>query len=295
MMADNWIMGADIGGTHITAGWVDLQTRTVVQGSLVRQAVNAAAPAAEVISTWCGAIEKAAGGKAIGQLSLAMPGPFDYEQGISLMKGQGKYSHLYGVNVKEGLAAVLQVKLAGISMLNDAAAFLQGEVFAGAARGAEKALGLTLGTGLGSAVYRPPVAEDAGLWCSPFRDGIAEDYLCTRWFVRRMKELTGARLQDVLDLVSGPYPPDAVQQLFREFGSHLAELLGCFVADHHPEVVVIGGNIARSFHHFEASLLPPLQRSYPNLMLKTAQLGEEAALLGAVSFREACHRAGICS
>lgn len=34
-------------------------------------------------------------------IRLAFPGPFDYEQGICLMKGLDKYDRLYGINLRQ--------------------------------------------------------------------------------------------------------------------------------------------------------------------------------------------------
>ena len=88
-------------------------------------------------------------------------------------------------------AGCLDISPSGIKFMNDASCFLHGEVFCGAAYKCEEALGFTLGTGLGSAIYKNGIAEDGEMWCSAYKDGIAEDYLSTRWFERRYKELTG--------------------------------------------------------------------------------------------------------
>ena len=34
---------------------------------------------------------------------MAFPGPFDYEQGISLMKGLNKYDQIYGMKIPQEL------------------------------------------------------------------------------------------------------------------------------------------------------------------------------------------------
>ncbi len=60
-----------------------------------------------------------------------MPGPFDYEKGISFIKDQNKYESLYGLNVKEMMAERLGVSTDHIRLMNDAGCFLQGEVMGG--------------------------------------------------------------------------------------------------------------------------------------------------------------------
>ena len=64
-----------------------------------------------------------------------MPGPFDYEAGICLIRDQNKYPMLYGLNVKEHAGAGLAINADDIYINNDAACFLQGEVFCGSVSG----------------------------------------------------------------------------------------------------------------------------------------------------------------
>ena len=281
---NSFVIGADVGGTHITAALVDVQQRAIIDDSLVRKKVDAHSSLESIIAIWVRAIQEASRGVPFDALGLAMPGPFDYENGISLMRGQGKYENLYGLPVKTLLAKCLSFPVEHIYMVNDAASFLQGEVFVGAANGFKNAIGVTLGTGLGSAFFRNEEVKEAGLWKKPFREGIAEDYLCTRWFIRRYLELTGDKLKGVSELLTKMSDNPFAQQLFDEFGENLGLFLTHFININSPEVVVIGGNIAKSFRFFEKSLREVLKDNFPATVIKIAQLGEEAALLGA-----ACH------
>ena len=67
----------------------------------------------------------------ISGLRLAFPGPFDYENGISLLQGLDKYDTLYKVNLREELCKHLpEFHLCPneIKFINDAAAFALGEM-----------------------------------------------------------------------------------------------------------------------------------------------------------------------
>ena len=64
---------------------------------------------------------------------LAVPGPFDLQAGVSLMRH--KLPYLYGVDLRKALAARFGLQPAQVRFLNDADAYLLGEVGAGAARG----------------------------------------------------------------------------------------------------------------------------------------------------------------
>ncbi|HEY9259456.1 ROK family protein [Chitinophaga sp.] len=284
-MKNSTALGIDIGGSHITAALVDLSTRSIVEGSWNRTRIDSHGEAAEIISSWSAVIREVfakapAGVKHIG---IGMPGPFDYEQGISLMLGQHKYDALYKLNVKELLAAQLGIQPEQIRFINDAGCFLQGEVYSGAGRNYETVIGLTLGTGLGSAIYRDGVANDAGRWCSPFKDGMAEDYLSTRWFVKRYQEVSGETVPDVKALVARIAVDGSIQELFNEFATNLGTLLVDFVQDEQPEAIVIGGNIANAADLFFPLLKEILQKHDINIPLVIASLGEAAALIGAAS------------
>ncbi|TKC12819.1 ROK family protein [Pedobacter polaris] len=284
MNNDSIAIGADIGGTHITAALVDLKHRKILSGSTIREKVDSHASYDQIVEVWSRAILKAKKDLKISKVCLAMPGPFDYEKGICLIKDQNKYEKLYGLNIKELLASKLNNEPADISMVNDAASFLQGEVFGGAASGFEKAIGITLGTGLGSCIYENGVASNANLWQLPFKQGVAEDYLSTRWFTRRYYEITGININGVKELTELVGKDLRVKRIFNEFGHNLGDFLTDFVASTQPEVVVLGGNIAKSFKLFKGALFANIQNRFPNIKIKVALLGEEAALMGAASY-----------
>ncbi|WP_199141157.1 ROK family protein [Pedobacter sp. ASV12] len=279
------VLGVDIGGSHITAALVDLKKGTLIEESIKRNAVNAKQEKEDILKAWCHVIE-AAFANANGNekyIGIAMPGPFDYENGISLIKEQDKFNALYLANIKEELAKRLQLKPSAIRFINDAAGFMQGEVFSGAAKGHSRVLGLTLGTGLGSALSINGMASDAELWDSAFLDGIAEDYLSTRWFVGRYNELSHKSLDGVKEL-AGLVATDALaKQVFVEFGANLAQFLAPIIKKHEAEVVILGGNIARAFDLFALSLNIGLGKQGLNIPIKLTELNEHAALIGAAS------------
>ncbi|WP_266204975.1 ROK family protein [Pontibacter kalidii] len=280
-----FVLGVDIGGTHITAATVDMESRTLLPQAQVREHIDAGASPEEITTAWAGAM-KAAMEKCterVGKIGIAMPGPFDYTNGIALMQGQGKYDALYGVDVIAMVADKLGLSKSDIRTLNDAACFLQGEVFGGAAKGYSRAIGVTLGTGLGTARFKDGLAEDADLWDTPFGESIAEEYLSSRWFVKRYNELTGKQVPHVKAMVDRLPQEPVVEEIFREFGENLATFLVPFIREAEPEVLVLGGNISKAYVLFESALRQGLEQQHCLIPVKTAILGEEAALLGAAS------------
>jgi glucokinase len=282
MTTNDFVLAADIGGSHITAALVDITTRQLILPSLVRKPVDANGSAESIITSWSECLSSSKTNVGISKICLAIPGPFDYEKGLSLMQGQGKYDALYKANIKELLAEALNTDPENIFAENDAACFLQGEVFAGCATGGfEKVIGLTLGTGLGTAIYESGKSHSADLWSLPFRNSIAEDYLATRWFLQYYKQQSGKTISGVKALAELAESDPCVKAMFGEFGNNLAHFLFHFIEKEAPEVVVIGGNIANAYKLFQQELEEAMAKEFPSILLKKSLLGEEAALLGA--------------
>jgi glucokinase len=279
------VMGVDIGGSHITAALINLNTKSVLEGSKVRASVKSQGTETEIVATWMRVI-KEAGSKIpwTTRIGIAMPGPFLYESGVSLMKGQEKYDALYNLNIKSILADNLNTEADNIKFINDAECFLLGEAFGGAAKGMDKAIGLTLGTGLGSARFHNGIAEDADLWNSEFLEGIAEDYLSTRWFIKRYYTLSGRHISEVKELVDLTSTNDIKQKIFNEFGQNLANFLSRFIIKEQPESVVLGGNISNAFDLFSAHLIKGLGDLSAQTLVQRAILGEESALIGSACY-----------
>lgn len=278
------VVGVDIGGSHISAALVDLENKEIISGSRLRLKVDCHAPAEEIIKTWTDVISTVKNsyeGK-IKSVCIAMPGPFNYEEGICLIKDLDKYESLYGLNIKELLASNLGIESKDVLLRNDAEAFLHGEVFCGAARDYTKAIGVTLGTGLGSAVSVRGITADANRAVIPFKDGIAEDYISTRWFQKRYSELTGKTIKDVKSLLSLIDSKAVVDELFTEFGNNLGVFLNDFITDCRPEVVILGGNIAKALDGFLLHTLKKITKDV-SVPIKQTLLWEDAAIIGAAA------------
>ncbi|WP_017259203.1 ROK family protein [Pedobacter arcticus] len=280
-------LGIDIGGSHITVGLINLHRKEMIAQTYFRRTVDSKAPLTEIIADWATTIKQSykEANVATVRIGIAMPGPFDYEKGVSLMQNQDKYDALYGYNVKELLAEALNIKPTAIQMKNDAACFLQGEVFSGSAIGYQRVIGLTLGTGLGTAVYKNETVEECALWNTPFLDSIAEDYIASRWFTKRFTEMypNHQPISNVKELCQRIKDQSISNDIFEEFGENLGNFLVFFSKKEKAEAIVLGGNIANAFHWFEDSLKATLKRSAVNIPICIASLGENSALIGAAS------------
>lgn len=277
------IIGIDIGGSHITMAQVDPAKREIIASTYVREHVDSFGSREAIFSSWVSAVEKVTEGLAKENLliGIAMPGPFDYENGISLMQ-QGKFIDIYQINIKEELAERLAVSEQQIHFVNDAGAFLEGEVFGGCVQDCNRIFGITLGTGLGTAFYDGTAATDEDLWDSPFRNSISEDYLATRWFVHRYKELTGQEISGTKELLDKPQ--DIQTEILDEYADSFAEFIVKYISPYQPEVLVIGGNIAKMYPYFEERLHKNLSEDNIDLPVRISAIFEDAAILGAAGY-----------
>jgi glucokinase len=280
---DSCVLVYDVGGSHISAAVCRKQgygLGTVVRASLPEEQASEA-----FIEVLHSLGLKALEGAVVEGAEFAMPGPFDYEKGISWMKH--KMPYLYGVNVSEALAARFGWKPKQVRFLNDAAAYLLGEVGAGAAQGVKRVVCFTLGTGVGSgfAVDGRVVTEGRGvppggeIWNVPYEGGIVEDKISTRalkqaYTVRKGQEREVASIAHYA--VGGD--PDAAA-VFHEFGKTLGIAIRRLLADFAPDVVVLGGGISRSAPLFLDDVKAELADT--QIEVRISELGDNAPLAGA--------------
>ncbi len=167
-------------------------------------------------------------------LAVAFPGPFDYEKGICLIKGVNKYEALYGMDLSGFFRNEVTVtELFPVIFDADSWAFTRGQYLKGAAIGARRIIGITIGTGLGSAFMEEGriVQNERGIppygWIGnlPFGKGILDDRVSRRGILARYREISDS-LQvdlDVKDLYNLAVIGHCRMKLFCETGSLLAE------------------------------------------------------------------------
>ncbi len=288
----NIAIGVDIGGSHITSVAVELAGHRIIEGTRAASPVNNQAEADEILTVWSETLKKTASRIMpfnLRGIGFAMPGPFDYVKGISLIRGVTKYEQLYGVNVGRAVSSRLGLPCdCRVRFMNDASAFAVGEAWAGKAAGVERVMALTLGTGLGSAfiIGRIPVVQGEEvpamgcLYHLPYHDGIADEYFSTRWFTRRYKEVTGSSAPGVREVAAAAATDPAVREIFNEFGTSLARFIAPWLKRFGAEMLVAGGNISNAWHLFGPALTDELAGEGCHVQTALSELKEDAALLG---------------
>ncbi|MDQ6858883.1 MAG: ROK family protein [Chloroflexota bacterium] len=278
--------GIEVGGTHVSSARIILRSDAADLVDLRRADLPLDASRDELLACIVATASHAAD-PSIAAWGVAVPGPFDYARGISRIRGVAKLDGLYGVDLRRELAVALHVRSPElIRFINDADAFLVGEAFAGAARGHRRAIGLTLGTGLGSAFLRdggivetgPGVPPEGRLDLAPFRGGAIEDLISRRGLLSAYAR-AGA---DVIDIAGRARAGEAAgREVFARFGAALGEFMAPWLLAFAPTALVIGGSIARSWDLFAEAFRQACPPALDLASCGVAERLEEAALLGA--------------
>lgn len=284
-MSRQSIIALDVGGSSVKSALVETGPKIV--GNVSIHPIDSSASADEIFKTFSnvitGHLENC---EEVRGVAMAFPGPFDYEQGICLMQGQAKYDALYGLDIGASLKETLGLPELQIRYRNDAEAAILGEALYGAGGGFPRLLGVTLGTGLGSAFVAngaivttgPGIPDHGWLYSQPFSGRRADDVFSTRGLLARLAEhgIQEADLGSVIDMASER--DQALEEAFREFGTDLGSFLKPFVAGFGADAVLVTGGIAAAWDWFA----PALMRSLP-VPVVNGSLGKAAPLFGAAA------------
>lgn len=284
-MSKKVIISGDIGGSHITLGrFIDNDSGFKLE-DLKRESIDSYAPKSVILNHWVSIITDLIHPNEDYLLTLAIPAPFDYVNGVCLIEKQGKFRHLFEIDLRKELSVHLGILPSSIFFINDAEAFLLGEVEFGLGNNVNNILGLTLGSGLGSSIKSGNTVRDGGLWCSPFKSGIAEDYLSSRWFVNWINQELDIQVDGVKEIVSNPEIMKKGSAMFDLFAKNLADFIIGQQEEFQSEKIILGGNISKAHPFFLDKALHYLQIQNLNIPIEVSQLGEKSAVFGALSAR----------
>lgn len=295
-MEKRFAIAMDVGGSHITTAVIDLNEMKVFDRSLFKISFNSNLPTIEVMNYWEDAIrtlwdksqvEKLAG------IALAIPGPFDYENGTCWIKNQDKYDNFYGLNIKDLLRErfVFEQDFP-IVFENDANSFGKGEVFKNLENLPKNVMAITLGTGLGACFIQngeivssgntvPPNGE---IWNYPYKDSIAEDAASVRGLLANYQKLSGLKVENGLELYHLAMAGDEKAiQAFNVFGDDLAQIVLPWLKSFEVHMLVIGGKIANAGDLFLNTFRKKIKESGIEIELQISTDNETSALIGAAS------------
>jgi len=285
------VIGVDIGGSHFMAAIIDKNVPNTAQ-DIYKMEIRCDDTRENVLSSWVSVLRMAINklkNKKLEGIGVAIPGPFDYYNGIFPNQGQSKFEALYDINLKEYLVKELQIDpLVPIRFYNDAACFGIGEAWVGTLSGYKKCVAITLGTGLGATFLddETPLKQGAGvpkdgeLYHLPFKEDIADTYFSTQWFQRRYQEISGDEIKGVKELIMDCQNEEITTIIFKEFAQNLAIFLAPWLSEFEAEALVIGGNISKAWTFFEKDLQAALNSFQIHIPVHKSNLLEHAALIG---------------
>lgn len=283
-------IGVDVGGSHITSAGVDMETNEIVPGTYFHGDVNNKATKESIFQDWGNVINKTlnqiAKEDTVG-IGFAMPGPFQYKTGTAMFEKNDKYESLYKVSVTEEFSPYLTQQDISLRFLNDASSFALGCSLSKKWEERKKVVAITLGTGFGAAfvdnnipiMNRYDVPEDGCLWNKSFGDGIADDYLSTRWFLSNYKKLTGNNdVKGVRDIIA--FDDIYSLDLFQEFAFNLSRFMLPYLRSFDADLLQIGGSISRSKELFLPALIQNWEEELYSIPIEVVKNTEETNIIG---------------
>ncbi len=314
-----YYVGIDLGGTNIATGIVDENYNIIAKANLK---TNSPRPAEEIADDMAKTVMMAAESAGI-ELSeiefvgVGSPGSIDPFGGIIT-----NASNLQFKNVP--IVKMLEERLPGVKVgvENDANAAAYGEMIAGAGRGTNDFIAITLGTGVGGGVIvggkmlvgsnfsgaevgHMVILMD-GEHCTCGRKGCFEAYASATALIRQTKSAMEANpdskmwelVDGNIDRTSGRTSFDAMRlgdETAAAVVQRYCEYIGCGVTNminiFQPEVLCIGGGISNE----KETLLAPVRKfveanRFPSglekqTVIKAAELGNDAGIIGAAFLR----------
>ncbi len=304
-------IGIDLGGTHIAVGIVDDENRIIAAKSIPTMAQNGVAALLDDIAD-CVKDTVASSGLAIADcagVGIGVPGICDTKCGVV------RYAHNIGwdgVPVSEELKQRLGLP---VFFANDADCAALGEVIAGAAKGCDGALMITLGTGVGGGFvvgghiwsghhglggeFGHMCIQPGGATCSCGRRGCWEAYASATALAHQAQEAAREHPDSLLNRVqplSGKTIFDAAaagdaaaKAVTAQYAVYVGVGLVNYINILFPEVVLLGGGMASAGD----ALLDPV-RAYvkahadgrdagPLPEIRAAALGSDAGIIGAAA------------
>lgn len=311
-------IGIDLGGTNIAAGLVGEDFEILVKDSLPTQATRPAEQIVDDIALLCRRVCDAAGvlTSDVGAVGIASPGVANHDTGVVEYANNLPFRHF-------PIAQLLRERfpVERVSVENDANAAAWGEAVAGAARGTDNSVMITLGTGVGGGiiidhkVYSGSnfagaelghiVIQQGGRQCSCGRRGCWEAYSSATAMIRmtqeKLEECAAAGRDTLMcelvaqrGRVTGRTACDAMRmgdaaalEVYNEYIKYLACGLTNIVNIFQPQVISLGGGISGEGQSLVDAVSPLVHAEQygsgiVNLAdIRIAKLGNDAGIIGA--------------
>lgn len=285
------MIGVHIGGKGLTCAAIDLSDKSIVPGSLVEGRVDKDSGNRHIIPLWSMKIKKALSAVPEDQLTgigFAIPGPFDYVNGIGDYRGVPKYEQLRDCNITEELLKRLALKKTiEIRYVNDAIGFAIGQEWGSPLTG-KKGLSIIIDEGFGSGFLADQLPVLSGseippkgaVYLIPFEDGIADDHFSIRGLAKSYTDRGNAMSLSAQSLILNAHKSPQWTEIFKEFGKKLGTFLVPVLRNFKPEYISFGGVIGSQLSLFKGSMEQSLLAAGIRVSLVQPAAGDHAFLYG---------------
>jgi glucokinase len=290
--------GIDVGGTTTQVVLVDAALRPLAHATTRTPALEGGAAIVGAASALVDGLLGDLPGARLSGIGMGTAGVVDSASGtISVVSDS--FAGWAGFDIRGTLEARHG---APTTVANDVNAFLAGEMTAGAGRGTRNALGITLGTGVGGALWldgRLFVGAHGaageightpgfgGLPCTCGESGHLETLAAGRSISRLYRGATGAdRTPAEVSELAHDGDADA-RRIFREAGEGVARAILIATALLDIETVVVGGGVSNAWPLLYPAIAdrleaePPVRGSAPAII--RGELGDSAVAQGAAA------------
>lgn len=290
-MSNEWVIGADLGGTKIEIGLISPENAITAR---TRIATHPAAGPEDVVERIAREVEKLAlhlpAGERIAALGMCSPGPVDNAGGVLL--DPPNLAGLHYAPFRRLISARLKIP---VQIDHDAKAACLGEYHYGAGRGERSVTYVIAGTGVGSAtvidgqllrglnntageIGHSPIDRD-GEVCSCGSRGCFETFIAgpgiVRRYLRKAQAQNPAGREDgvqltALDVVNRALTGDELaREVMEEAGKALGAAVATLAMVLDVDLFVVGGSIVRSGD----LLLEPARRAVPSHCYRSVGCG----------------------
>lgn len=312
-----YYLGIDLGGTNIAVGIVDENHKIVRKGSTPTLASREPEAIVQDMGALCLRLLKEEGisVEEVAKIGIASPGSIDPEKGMIVYANNLPFRNFPIADLLKK-----QVPVAHIYVENDANAAALGEAMGGAAMGADIAVMITLGTGVGGGVIingkvfsgfnyagaelGHVVIEYEGVPCSCGRKGCWEAYSSATALVRmtkeKMLETKDTKMWEMVDgniekanariaFAAMKQGDKAGQEVVDKYIRYLACGISNMINIFQPNVLCIGGGVCNEKDYLLKPLMELVEKDQytSGLDKKTrvciAELGNDAGIVGAAA------------
>jgi len=287
-MSQSAIVGVDLGGTNVRVGKVLGQRLESHHG----QRISAQETQDRVFEEICQAVEQVLDDDVIG-IGCGVPSVVDVDQGI--VYAVENIPSWHEVHLKERLEQRFSLP---VYVNNDANAFALGELYFGEGKGYRNMVGLTLGTGLGAGIiinghlYSGTNCGAGEIGSIPYKDQTVEFYCAGQFF----HHLTGQGGDAVY--ARAQKGDEQALRLFGAYGTELGHAVMTALYAFDPQIIVLGGSIARAYELFAGSLHRRLtdydyQHALERTIITRSKTDDVAILGAAALYLDAREDAGL--